>query len=69
MAQLSRKDKNQTTSKSISNTPMALSWYQSMSISGDLGHEYNDDEHFLNAKKENHIGIVTELCIALAVFC
>lgn len=49
---------------------MALSWLQpthAFSATGNIPRR--DSEHIIETGNGNHIGIVIELCMAIAVFC
>ena len=49
---------------------MGLSWLQPMySFPAVVDAQYRDGEHIIEADNGNHIGIVIEQYIAIAMFC
>jgi len=62
--------KNQATSKRISKTATVLRWLQStyaFPLTGEA--QCCDGGDVIEIGTGNHIGTVTELCIATAIFC
>lgn len=62
--------KSQITSKRISKTAMDLSCLKPTYTFPTTGEaQHCDGEHIIETSNGNHTGIVTELCIAVAIFC